>query len=116
MADLPWVIKELNDVLWRLASDAEVQIQYLSSIGDPRNVDELALELDDIEPLLPQVVEAGLISPDTAQQITDVGNQLRTMSGEENAILWTQESLKHSEEWERVRQLARQAAKDLTQQ
>jgi hypothetical protein len=55
-------VEALRESLGRLASDAQSQIEYLESIGDPKSVDELTLELDDVEPLLPQLLATQRIS------------------------------------------------------
>ncbi len=50
----------------RLALSSDEQVAYLNAIGVGGCADELALEIGDEVPLLPQFVEAGWLSEDEA--------------------------------------------------
>jgi hypothetical protein len=71
--------------------------------------DELALELDDVAPLLPEALQRGEISSETDLAVRHVSNKLDQMSGQQNSHLWTPDALANSEHWETVRLLASEA-------
>jgi len=95
-----------------LASEAEGQVRYLKSLFgmhqlDPYfNVDELALEFDDVAVLAPQLVADKLVSPEAAGALQKLDEFLDGMSGLNHADLWTVSSLATAHEWAVVRTLA----------
>jgi hypothetical protein len=94
-----------------LASDAEVQVAWLSRVFAEGGavVDELALEFDQGHRLLPAFVAQGWIDAAAAPALADLDRQLDDMSGDHNRALWTAEALATRPEWDRVRFLARAA-------
>jgi hypothetical protein len=112
MKDPDGIVRLLRASLQLLSSSAPDQLLYLRSDGVPADVDELALELDDIEPLVPQLVERNLISRRAAKRISEVSELLSAMTGK--AALWTPEALENSEIWSDVRKRAALALQMLT--
>jgi hypothetical protein len=94
-----------------LASDAEVQVAWLSRAFAEGGavVDELALEFDQGFRLLPTFVERDWIDAAAVGALTELDQQLDEMSGDHNRTLWTAEALATRPEWDRVRFLARAA-------
>lgn len=116
VSDFSWVVDDLRQILTRLASGPDAQLQYLASLGRDRvapGVDELALELDDVAPMLPQVVTAGHLTNQGAQAVEAVSDRLARMSGQKHAELWTPDALRTSDEWSSVRRLASEALQHL---
>jgi hypothetical protein len=58
---------------------------------------------------IPAAVSSGLLSETQAAAIRAVDIRLHSFSGEENAPLWHVEQLAEAQEWQDVRELARQA-------
>jgi hypothetical protein len=104
---------DLRDVLRRLAAPAPDQIAYLRSIGVAPIADELALELDDAVRALPTLVAEGCLTAEQARRISTLDRKLESMSGGDNARLWTENALRQSVEWEQVRLLAATALAQL---
>lgn len=103
------LLEQLIVSVSRLARPAESQIAYLEALGMGTTADELALELDD-------VAEAALAVPRLLSQRTLVralDDQLREMSGPESAELWSQQALRTSPVWSKIRTQARVALTDL---
>jgi hypothetical protein len=98
------VITWLREAVNRLADTSENQIAWFIEKRLP--ADELALEFSDWAGLVPQLVEAGQLSPDAGIAIDALDRQLVSMSGKENAALWEDEALRDSAEWAKVRELA----------
>jgi hypothetical protein len=94
-----------------LASDAEVQVAWLSRAFAEGGavVDELALEFDQGFRLLSTFVERDWIDAAAVGALTELDQQLDEMSGDHNRTLWTAEALATRPEWDRVRFLARAA-------
>jgi hypothetical protein len=94
-----------------LASDAEVQVAWLSRAFAESQavVDELALEFDNGFRLLPGFVDRGWIDPVAMPALAELDEQLDVMSGDHNRTLWNAEALATRPEWDRVRILARAA-------
>jgi hypothetical protein len=109
VTDLSWAVKALGNSLVGLASDPETQMRRLASFAVPVDVDELVLEMSDVDPLIPQLVQQDLISTDMARAMRDLRCQLDRMSGKVHPELWTEKALRSSEEWSTVRKLARAA-------
>jgi hypothetical protein len=100
-------INQLKEVLHLLAAEGQEQLRYLDEIGVEGNVDELALEFDDIVRLAKSRFEIGEITAQQLDRINEINSMLDSMSGQENAALWTPEALLRSPQWESVRNRAR---------
>ncbi|MFC4072879.1 hypothetical protein [Actinoplanes subglobosus] len=94
-----------------LASDAEVQVAWLSRVFADGGavVDELALEFDQGFRLLPSFVDRGWIDPTAVPALVELDEQLDTMSDDHDRTLWNAEALATRPEWDRARYLARAA-------
>ncbi|GIF04731.1 hypothetical protein Asi03nite_22690 [Actinoplanes siamensis] len=92
-----------------LALPAEAQLAWVGQLlhQDIPLADELALEFDDGLRLVPTFIERGWISASALPVLTELENQLRAMSGEQNASLWEPDAVTSRPEWHRVRVLAR---------
>ena len=97
----------LKDTLLILASPFETQVAYLFNI-DPDQCgvgpDELALEFDDMY----RAVDG--LEPDHAalfEQLRKLADLFAMMSATDNAHVWTSDALRHSEDWQKVRTLAK---------
>jgi hypothetical protein len=77
-------------------------------LGDV-DVDELALEFDDIAPAALAMTGSGELASDQREAIAALDGQLASMSGPEHSDLWTADALHHAHEWSRVRDLAQKA-------
>lgn len=116
MTGLSWAVEDLRRILTRLASDSNTQLEYLSSLGPNKvapGVDELALELDDVAPMLRRLVASGYLSNHAAQSVEAVSDRLAGMSGQNHAELWTPDALRTSDDWTTVRRLAAEALQQL---
>ncbi len=109
MKDVDWTVNLLRRSLQRLAAKADEQLRYLTLLSPIVDVDELALELGDVYPVLPQLQSAGLVSSGGAHAIEDLHDQLDRMSGMQHRELWTEDALRSSAEWRAVRILAQRA-------
>lgn len=103
----------LQEALKRLAEPFTQQADYLKTLGIWPSIDELALELDDVAPLVPEAVRKGELSKEVELAVERVHEKLDEMSGQQNAHLWTPDALANSSEWETVRLLASEALRKL---
>jgi hypothetical protein len=55
-------------------------------MGSWPSADELALDLDDVAPLLPEAVRKGEISSEAEHAVRLVSDKLGAMSGQQNAL------------------------------
>jgi hypothetical protein len=89
-----------------LAAPAARQIGHLAPLRLGTMVDELALEFDDIyvvaAPIMDELGWSGAV--ESALALLDA--QLRSMSGQAHASLWTTDALVFAPEWSKVRELA----------
>jgi hypothetical protein len=106
MTASPQLLVELLKTVGRLALEAEAQIAYLRSLGARVEIDELALELDDLVRLVPGYVDAGWLSDVDALHLQKIESMLTSMSGPERGSLWTESALHLAPEWEEVRRQA----------
>ena len=97
---------ELYHALRRLSVPASDQIEYLRKLGTFPSIDELALELDDVIFVVRTFLSRGVLTADEAEAIYAVSRKLKSMSGQRNARLWTEEALRESEDWADVRSMA----------
>jgi len=96
----------LADALRLLAADTEAQLQYLTDLGLPQGVDELALEYDAIAAAAQTMLESGELNEEQADCIQSLNARLESMSGEANAHLWTPQALRSAQQWQDIRILA----------
>jgi len=115
MINEQWVLSEIRRTLQVLASPAEDQLSYVQSLGPVGN-DEMALEFDDVAPAALSLRGSEYITDQQAAGIEEVNKQLRTMSGRENAELWTDDAVRIAPEWARLRELAATALSQLDEQ
>jgi len=100
------------DALGHLADPADRQLVYLqglfgrSVLPADFNVDELALELNDVALAAHLAVAAGGMTAEAASAVARVDEALAAISGTANAPLWTVTALFDALEWERIRGLA----------
>ena len=107
---------EIVRTLSNLAAEADQQVMYLESLGLPgyvklgspdlRNVDELALEFDDAILVRRSLRRSGELSAEQLKCLLKLASILSSMSGQENAELWTIEALYTRREWKAVREKA----------
>jgi len=90
------------------SSDADIQIQYLNSIGCVP-IDELGLEFDDITLLICSKFKSGNLALTEEQYllIKQLNEKLEQMNGENNAALWTESELIESKEWKQIRTISK---------
>lgn len=88
-----------------LAADATRQLAHLHGLGLVGLVDELALQFDDALVLLPRLSSERLVSEQAAAAVRKVDAHLAQMSTC-SAEVWSEEAVKSSPEWGRVRELA----------
>jgi hypothetical protein len=69
-------------------------------------IDELALSFDDMAAATEDMVTSGELSTSQAETVTSLSRYLSTISGDDNAHLWTETALRSSSEWGKVRELA----------
>lgn len=110
----------LLEALRVLSSSAPLQEQYLASIGHfrgstgrdlDRNIDELALQLEDA--LYGSQSEIKLRYPSAAAAVGAVDNKLAEMTHRGDSSLWTLRAVFESRDWSEVRELAAQALEAL---
>lgn len=94
-----------------LALPYDSQLAWLASLGlgDPEFVDELALELEDGVRLLQQFEDAGWLSREVRNVISELDAVLAERSGPNHENFWRLESLRDSPDWVHVRNLALRA-------
>lgn len=88
-----------------LAADARQQLAYLHGLGLVELVDELVLQFDDAVVLLPRLSGEHLVSEQAAVAVRKVDAHLAQMSSG-SADVWSEEAVRTSPEWGRVRELA----------
>jgi hypothetical protein len=108
-----WLHGELKRTLTLLAMPAEEQLAYLAELGG--SLDELGLEFDDIGGSAAGLQRAGRLAPAQVAAIGAIRDQLKSMSGTANAMLWRKEAIQTDERWHRVRELAKEALRLLSE-
>jgi hypothetical protein len=101
MREFDWVLPLLRGSLQLLAEPVEDQIRWLSA--NRVHHDELALDLNDVSMLVPQLEAERYLTREHVGAVTAVDEQLEAMSGRGNAPLWTDEALRKTVEWGLVR-------------
>jgi hypothetical protein len=99
--------ESLIDVLKTLSSNSDDQLAYLNEIGIPGNIDEIALEFDDMAILAKKKYKDGEITENQYKLIEELEQKIDLLSGEDNSNFWTEDSLRNAKEWEEIRKLAR---------
>ena len=107
------VVEELRQVLVRLASPSQAQIDYLQHLGVAPLADELALEFHDLYLLVPQLAAQRVLRHQQHKAIDAVSRKLDDMSTCQDTRLWTEDALQSHPDWVEVRRLAAIAAKTL---
>lgn len=112
-------LEELKKSLNILAGDVESQLSYLHDCGyfkskkylnDLTNVDELALQFEDVNYVTNGLLRDGLISKEAEALIKAVEAELTSYSGENGLGFWTIGGLRHDSRWSHIRNLAASAA------
>ena len=107
MTNLDWTIVPLKAVLALLASDPEAQLAHLSKGPAPAGIDELALELGDFLPVVPQLVDEGIMPREVALKVQQLKCQFDSMS--DDLSRWSEEAVRSSPEWKAIRDIANDA-------
>ena len=107
------VVEELCQVLGRLASPSQAQIDYLQHLGVAPLADELALEFHDLYLLVPQLAAQRVLTYQQRKAVDAVSRKLDDMSTYQDTRLWTEDALQSHPDWVEVRRLAAIAAKAL---
>jgi hypothetical protein len=105
------VVDELCQILERLASPPQAQIDYLRNLGVAPLADELALEFHDLYLLVPQLAAQRVLTQQQSEAIDAVSRQLDAMSACQDTSLWMEDALRRHSDWVEVRRLAAIAAK-----
>jgi hypothetical protein len=107
------VVEELCQVLGRLASPSQAQIDYLQHLGVAPLADELALEFHDLYLLVPQLAGQRVLTHRQSKAVEAVSRKLDDMSACQEPRLWVEDALWSHPDWVEVRRLAAIAAKAL---
>ncbi len=105
------VVEELCQVLVRLASPSQAQIDYLQHLGVAPLADELALEFHDLYLLVPQLAAQRALTHQQHKAVDAVSRKLDDMSTCQDTSLWMADALRSHPDWVEVRRLAAVAAK-----
>ncbi len=96
-------MNEWKRILELLASSPEHQIKYLEDLGVAPVVDELGLEFDDLKKTHIE------LDAEIKKKISLIDKKLNKMSGADKSELWLTQALSSAEEWQEIRQLAKDA-------
>src|SRR5207248_10895643 len=107
------VVNELYQILERLASPPQAQIDYLRNLGVAPLADELALEFHDLHLLVPQLTAQRVLTQQQSEALDAVSRQLDAMSASQDTSLWMEDALRRHPAWVEVRRLAAFTAKTL---
>ncbi len=105
------VVEELRQVLVRLASPSQAQIDYLQHLGVAPLADELALEFHDLYLLVPQLAAQKVLTHQQSKAVDAVSRKLDDMSTCQDPSRWMEDALRSHPDWVEVRRLAAIAAK-----
>lgn len=95
--------KNLRDALAVLKANADQQIEYLKQMGLGPNVDELALEFDDVAGTAISLLEKGQLTQEAFDAIQRVNQLLDNMSASSDRQMWTYKGLRNGPKWQEVR-------------
>lgn len=109
-------LENLIPVVERLSAPTTAQMAWLDENGLP--IDELMLFLDDLMPGLPLAVAPGAVTKSAQAAVNDVHTFLLAMRSnpelfDDTDALETERTLKTAPEWNRVRELAEIALREL---
>jgi hypothetical protein len=104
-------IRRLQNQLALLASDAKVQLAYLSTGEIPGCIDELALDYGEAVLNAGFMLERGELNKAQYDCVKKLNEYLDEMSGQANAHVWTAEALHSTEVWREVRKMANECLK-----
>jgi hypothetical protein len=90
-----------------LSSEAVDQLRYLRALGISGNIDELALEFDDVASLAEVKYESHEMTKQQYKWVERLANQLDQMSGVQHKHLWTENALIKAPEWQKIRESAK---------
>jgi len=108
MENLENVKEELQRVLHNLSSPYDVQVNYLKTLGTYPEMDELALEFDDVFCLLQLEANPYSLSFELIDILKKLDAILDENSGDANRDFWDIEVSGQSE-WEIVRRISKEA-------
>ena len=103
-------VEMLRKCLATLAGEADEQLHSLRAEGcnPPEDyIDELALDYDAIAGAARNMLREGELSPSACDCVEELDRYLASISGAQNAHLWTADALRSAQEWTFVRQRAR---------
>ena len=90
-----------------LSWEAIDQLRYLGTLGISGNIDELALEFDDVALLAKVKYESREFNEEQYKFVERLSTQLDEMSGIQNKQLWTEKALINTPQWKEVREHAK---------
>jgi 23S rRNA A1618 N6-methylase RlmF len=90
-----------------LSSESVDQLRYLKALGISGNIDELALEFDDVASLAKVKYESQQMTKQQYQWVESLATQLDEMSGVQNEHLWTEKALMSAPQWQKIREHAK---------
>lgn len=100
------LLGQLIAALEELAKPADEQLGHVDALGV--DIDELALEFDDVAPTRDALVDKGVISRDQSDAVAAVDRKLDRMS-DAGPSRWTEGALRTGEDWQELRLLAMRA-------
>lgn len=103
----------LIDAVTLLASDAAVQMAHLDRLGVSPEVDELALEFDDIAAARDDMLEKGELSADEHRLVAMVDMTLVDMTAAADDALWTRDAVEQGGRWAELRRQAGECQRKL---
>jgi len=102
-------VEMLKRALEDLAADADAQLGSLRRQGcipPELYIDELALDYDAIAMAAEGMLLDGELDEPACDAVESLNRYLSSISGRENARLWTEKALRHSPEWQKARSMA----------
>ena len=100
------ILRQLKMALETLSLGPDDQLEYVRQLGT--DVDELALEFDDIGGTRGKLLFEGSMRLDQSDAIAAVDRQLLSMT-RAGAARWTEEAVRNGEDWAELRRLAENA-------
>lgn len=115
---LDYLESELRRMLRIFASPAEDQLASLRSLGpDGRGMEDVAREFeDDVYPAVPNLINAGRLTLTQMGAVALVDIALRGITLQSDDALWTDDAIRTLPIWDHVRDLARQALRELNEE
>ena len=97
----------LRKALSLLAQPGQEQLDHLRNLGIQGNIDELALEYDDIAAAADDMLQQGELNKSQYDLVVILSNHLRHMSVGKDQSLWSDMGLMNRPEWQDVRERAK---------